>query len=136
MGRLSVAHEGLLLERPGATVRHLTYGRTQFISQSVVSGDEGRPRVVTVECGYAPSSTPWPLDLEAWGRKLYPGPRGMFGIHHHPGEHQVAGLHHHHHHHHQPRGPVTGLKEEPLSSTQLAAARAAWMQPSVVDQSM
>ncbi|XP_054258157.1 transcription factor collier [Macrosteles quadrilineatus] len=56
----------------------------------------------------------------------------MFGLHHH---HQdpAAGLHHHHHHHHQPRGPVTGLKEEPLSTSQLAAARA-WMQPGVVDQ--
>lgn len=56
----------------------------------------------------------------------------MFGLHHH---HQdpSAGLHHHHHHHHQPRGPVTGLKEEPLTSSQLAAARA-WMQPGVVEQ--
>ncbi|XP_046663362.1 transcription factor collier [Homalodisca vitripennis] len=55
----------------------------------------------------------------------------MFGLHHHHQE--PAGLHHHHHHHHQPRGPVTGLKEEPLTSSQLAAARA-WMQPGVVEQ--
>nr|XP_018916264.1 PREDICTED: transcription factor collier [Bemisia tabaci] len=57
----------------------------------------------------------------------------MFGLHHHQ-DASTAGLHHHHHHHHQPRGPVTGLKEEPLSTSQLAAARS-WMQPSVVDQS-
>uniref|UniRef100_A0A8D8Z6B6 Transcription factor collier n=2 Tax=Cacopsylla melanoneura TaxID=428564 RepID=A0A8D8Z6B6_9HEMI len=55
----------------------------------------------------------------------------MFGLHHH--QDASAGLHHHHHHH-QPRGPVTTLKEEPLTSSQLAAARS-WMQPSVVDQS-
>ncbi|KAL0269944.1 UNVERIFIED_CONTAM: hypothetical protein PYX00_007517 [Menopon gallinae] len=55
----------------------------------------------------------------------------MFGLHHHQ-DAAAAGLHHHHHHH-QPRGPVTSLKEEPLSTSQLAAARS-WMQPSVVDQ--
>jgi hypothetical protein len=58
----------------------------------------------------------------------------MFGLHHHQDAATAAGLHHHHHHHHQPRGPVTSLKEEPLSTTQLAAARS-WMQPPVVDQS-
>ncbi|XP_069677853.1 transcription factor collier isoform X2 [Periplaneta americana] len=58
----------------------------------------------------------------------------MFGLHHHQDAATAAGLHHHHHHHHQPRGPVTSLKEEPLSTTQLAAARS-WMQPTVVDQS-
>lgn len=96
-----------------------------------------------VECGY---SSPWPplglpeldpVTAAAWGRKLYPGAARngglMFGLHHHQ-DASTAGLHHHHHHHHQPRGPVTGLKEEPLSTSQLAAARS-WMQPSVVDQS-
>ncbi|XP_033611511.1 transcription factor collier isoform X3 [Cryptotermes secundus] len=58
----------------------------------------------------------------------------MFGLHHHQDAATAAGLHHHHHHHHQPRGPVTSLKEEPLSTSQLAAARS-WMQPAVVDQS-
>lgn len=95
-----------------------------------------------VECGY---SSPWPpltlpeldpVTAAAWGRKLYPGPGRngslMFGLHHH--QDASAGGLHHHHHHHQPRGPVTGLKEEPLSTSQLAAARS-WMQPSVVDQS-
>ncbi|KAI5747858.1 hypothetical protein M8J77_019248 [Diaphorina citri] len=92
------------------------------------------------------TASPWPptlslsgtVDLDpvtaaaAWGRKLYPPPgHRMFGLHHH--QDASAGLHHHHHHH-QPRGPVTTLKEEPLSSSQLAAARS-WMQPSVVDQS-
>ncbi|GLV31771.1 knot [Carabus blaptoides fortunei] len=99
------------------------------------------------ERGYTTAS-PWPalslpaaapVDLDpvaaAWGRKLYPPPGAgparpglMFGLHHH--QDAAAGLHHHHH---QPRGPVTSLKEEPLSGTQLAAARS-WMQPTTVDQ--
>lgn len=95
----------------------------------------------------AAAAAPPPVELDpvaaAWGRKLYPppgptrgvGPGGlMFGLHHHQDAATAAGLHHHHHHHHQPRGPVTSLKEEPLSTTQLAAARS-WMQPPVVDQS-
>lgn len=101
--------------------------------------------------------------VAAWGRKLYATPGNhhrnaaaaglMFGLHHH---HQqdagspVGGLggggggggggglglhhHHHHHHHHQVRGPVTGLKEEPLSNSQLSVPRS-WMQPSIIDQS-
>ncbi|XP_050061901.1 transcription factor collier isoform X1 [Aphis gossypii] len=65
----------------------------------------------------------------------------MFGLHHH--HHQdtgtpggISGLHHHHHHHHhhQLRGPVTGLKEEPLANSQLSVPRS-WMQPSIIDQS-
>lgn len=109
------------------------------------------------ERGYAAGSTaasPWPalglgpVDLDpvaaAWGRKLYhPGPTAgsgphrpaaaaaaaglMFGLHHH----QEASLHHHHAT--QPRGPVTSLKEEPISGPQLTVARS-WMQPSGVDQ--
>lgn len=88
--------------------------------------------------------------VAAWGRKLYATPGNhhrnataaglMFGLHHH---HQDAGTpggisglhhHHHHHHHHQVRGPVTGLKEEPLANTQLSVPRS-WMQPSIIDQS-
>ncbi|XP_039281972.1 transcription factor collier-like isoform X3 [Nilaparvata lugens] len=42
----------------------------------------------------------------------------MFGLHQEP---------------HGARGPLAGLKEEPLSSSQLAAARS-WIQPTVVDQ--
>lgn len=108
-----------------------------------------------MERGYTTAS-PWPalalpggpVDLDpvtaAWGRKLYPPPGTgptrvgtgvtpgslMFGLHHHQDAATAAGLHHHH----QPRGPVTSLKEEPLSGSQLAAARS-WMQPAVVDQS-
>lgn len=33
----------------------------------------------------------------------------------------------------QPRGPMTNLKEEPLSGTQLGTIRN-WMQPTAVDQ--
>lgn len=91
--------------------------------------DDEWPLVGTVECGYG-GAGPWPLDLE-WSRKLYPPARPMFGLHHH---HQDPTGLHHHHHHHQPRGPVTGLKEEPLTTSQLAAARA-WMQPAAVEQS-
>lgn len=87
--------------------------------------------------------------VAAWGRKLYATPGNhhrnataaglMFGLHHH---HQDAGSpgglglhhHHHHHHHHQVRGPVTGLKEEPLANSQLSVPRS-WMQPSIIDQS-
>ncbi|KAJ9586921.1 hypothetical protein L9F63_019497, partial [Diploptera punctata] len=88
---------------------------------------------VRLQCSVAPAAAaPPPVDLDpvaaAWGRKLYPPPGvGADAA-------TAAGLHHHHHHHHQPRGPVTSLKEEPLSTTQLAAARS-WMQPTVVDQS-
>jgi len=89
--------------------------------------------------------------VAAWGRKLYATPGNhhrnataaglMFGLHHH--HHQdtgtpggISGLHHHHHHHHhhQLRGPVTGLKEEPLANSQLSVPRS-WMQPSIIDQS-
>lgn len=89
--------------------------------------------------------------VAAWGRKLYATPGNhhrnaaaaglMFGLHHHhqqdngsPGG--LSGLHHHHHHHHhhQVRGPVTGLKEEPLANSQLSVPRS-WMQPSIIDQS-
>lgn len=89
--------------------------------------------------------------VAAWGRKLYAAPGNhhrnaaaaglMFGLHHHhqqdtgsPGG--LSGLHHHHHHHHhhQVRGPVTGLKEEPLTNSQLSVPRS-WMQPSIIDQS-
>ncbi|XP_075221713.1 EBF transcription factor knot [Lycorma delicatula] len=38
-----------------------------------------------------------------------------------------------HQEHHGGRGPLAGLKEEPLSSTQLAAARS-WIQPPIADQ--
>lgn len=85
--------------------------------------------------------------VAAWGRKLYATPGNhhrnataaglMFGLHHH---HQETGSpsglhhHHHHHHHHQVRGPVTGLKEEPLANSQLSVPRS-WMQPSIIDQS-
>lgn len=81
----------------------------------------------------------------------------MFGLHHHQHQLQDAGSpggggggvggggggggglsglhhHHHHHHHHQVRGPVTGLKEEPLANSQLSVPRS-WMQPSIIDQS-
>ncbi|XP_065210980.1 transcription factor collier [Planococcus citri] len=53
------------------------------------------------------------------------------GLHHHHQDGSATGLHHHHHHHHQPRGPAvtSGLKEEPLSGSQLAAR--SWMQPGV-----
>ncbi|VVD02302.1 unnamed protein product, partial [Leptidea sinapis] len=70
------------------------------------------------------TGSPWPpleLDPVGWGRKLYPTgtPRSsgglMFGLHH-----QDGGVHS------QPRGPVTSLKEEPLTR--------AWMTPtSLVD---
>ncbi|XP_014241327.1 transcription factor collier isoform X2 [Cimex lectularius] len=59
--------------------------------------------MTAVECGGYGSSSPWAAslcgaaDLEAWGRKLYPGSR-MF---------LQDTLH-------QPRGPVSALKEEPL----------------------
>ena len=65
--------------------------------------------MAAVECGYgagAAGGSPWPtslaslgggVELEAWGRKLYPGGR-MF---------LQDTLH-------QPRGPVSALKEEPL----------------------
>lgn len=95
--------------------------------------------------------------VAAWGRKLYASPGNhhrnaaaaglMFGLHHHHqqdagspgvggGGAGLSGLHHHHHHHHhhQVRGPVTGLKEEPLSNSQLSVPRS-WMQPSIIDQS-
>ena len=118
------------------------------VSEFVKTRSDGEGGLV--DRGYTTAS-PWPaafapvdLDPVVWGRKLYPppgvgagpgramGPGGlMFGLHHHQ-DAAAAGLHHHHHHH-QPRGPVTSLKEEPLSSSQLAAARS-WMQPSVVDQ--
>ncbi|CAF4951074.1 unnamed protein product [Pieris macdunnoughi] len=67
------------------------------------------------------TGSPWPpleLDPVGWGRKLYPSgaPRSsgglMFGLHHQ----EAAGVHT------QPRGPVTSLKEEPLTR--------AWMTPS------
>ncbi|CAB0013295.1 unnamed protein product, partial [Nesidiocoris tenuis] len=61
--------------------------------------------MTAVECGGYGSASPWAAglcgaaDLEAWGRKLYPSGR-MF---------LQDTLHH------QPRGPVSGLKEEPLA---------------------
>ncbi|CAH2047007.1 unnamed protein product, partial [Iphiclides podalirius] len=74
------------------------------------------------------TGSPWPpleLDPVGWGRKLYPtgAPRSsgglMFGLHH---QEAAGGLHA------QPRGPVTSLKEEPLTR--------AWMTPgSLVDNS-
>lgn len=88
--------------------------------------------------------------VAAWGRKLYATPGNhhrnaaaaglMFGLHHHhqdpAGSPGLSGLHHHHHHHHhhQVRGPVTGLKEEPLANSQISVPRS-WMQPSIIDQS-
>ncbi len=101
-----------------------------------------------VECGYTTTASPWPSSLglpgsveldpmaaAAWGRKYYSSSAAatrMFpGLHHHHQDSSSVGLSHHHHHHHQPRGPaVGGLKEEPLSGSQLAAARS-WMQPGV-----
>ncbi|KAF9420029.1 hypothetical protein HW555_003623 [Spodoptera exigua] len=72
------------------------------------------------------TGSPWPpleLDPVGWGRKLYPSgaPRSsgglMFGLHH---QEAAGGIHA------QPRGPVTSLKEEPLTR--------AWMTPtSLVD---
>lgn len=66
----------------------------------------------------------------AWGRKLYPPAAAashrpsaaglMFGLHHHQ---EVM----HHHAASQPRGPVTSLKEEPVTGR--------WsMGPTTVDQ--
>lgn len=61
------------------------------------------------------SATAWPnLDFE-WGRKLYPssGPRGnglVFGITASTGDIN------------QPRGPISGLKEEPVGAR-------TWLQP-------
>lgn len=84
------------------------------------------------------TASPWPaaaLDLE-WGRKLYPpassgraGPGGLvFGLT--PVAAGAGADLNLNLNINQPRGPVTSLKEEPLTSSQLAAARS-WMQPAV-----
>ncbi|XP_026471979.1 transcription factor collier [Ctenocephalides felis] len=84
------------------------------------------------------TASPWPaaaLDLE-WGRKLYPpassgrtGPGGLvFGLT--PVAAGAGADLNLNLNINQPRGPVTSLKEEPLTSSQLAAARS-WMQPTV-----
>ena len=104
-----------------------------------------------MECGYTTTASPWASSLglagsveldpmtAAWGRKYYSSTAAsrMFPALHHHHHQEAAGAavglpHHHHHHHHQPRGPAVGpgvLKEEPLSSTQLAAR--SWMQTGV-----
>ncbi|CAG9133573.1 unnamed protein product [Plutella xylostella] len=85
---------------------------------TVITGFAIRSDELNAAAGYAGS--PWPpleLDPVGWGRKLYPpgAPRSsgglMFGLHH---QEAAGGL--------QPRGPVTSLKEEPLTR--------AWMTPS------